>query len=72
MSSHIRSSISIVRYVDADMIPYDVGTSNMNLLLPLATPTVGQSVSFGTAFVEASRDYAIGVGIAQSKYYSNI
>ena len=44
----------------------------MNLLLPLGTPTVGQSVSFGTAFVEAARDYAIGVGIAQSKYYSNI
>ena len=50
-----------------DMISYDSGAATNNLLLSTAAPTKGQSVNFGTATIHNSRNYAIGVDVAQSK-----
>lgn len=52
------------------MISYASGAANGNLLLATlpSAPTVGQSVSFSSATVEDSRNYAIGVAVAQSKF----
>ena len=51
------------------MISYGAGASAWNLLLSTAAPTIGQSVNYGAAGVEAGRDYAFGIDIAQSMYY---
>ena len=38
-----------------------------NLLLETTAPSVGQAVNFGGATVENTREYAIGLQVAQSK-----
>ena len=55
------------RAATVDMISYDTGATTGTLRLSMGAPSVNQSVNFGTAATENSKDYAIGVEIAQSK-----